>query len=95
MTRSSRAPAQTRLSWTLPDQLPTFEGGEDGEAETDPHWWQGPTNAILAVEAIRDQFSAVEPGGTNTYDANADAYIARLTAKVGGSTTHCWTRRPF
>ena len=34
---------------------------EDGEL--DPHWWQDPRNAMLAVEAIRDRLAGLDPGG--------------------------------
>ena len=49
------------------------EGGED-----DPHWWQDPENAIIAVERIRDQLDEIDPDGAETYDANAAAYVAKL-----------------
>ena len=51
-----------------------------GEGGTDPHWWQDPRNAILAVQRIRDVLSTADPGGRAAYAANADAEIARLRA---------------
>ena len=54
------------------------EGEHAEEEETDPHWWEDPRNAILAVEAIRDRLIEVDPDGRRDYEANADDYIARL-----------------
>lgn len=65
---------------TLIDHVDTREGEGDSEEGVDPHWWQDPTNAILAVEAIRDELIEADPDGAETYEANADAYIDRLTA---------------
>jgi ABC-type Zn uptake system ZnuABC Zn-binding protein ZnuA len=44
----------------------------------DPHWWQDPTYAQRAVQAIRDALTKVDPRGRATYAANARAYLARL-----------------
>jgi ABC-type Zn uptake system ZnuABC Zn-binding protein ZnuA len=62
---------------SLIDATATLDG-PDGD--TDPHWWQDPRNAIAAVEAIRDELAKVDPGGTATYDRNAEDYIAKLRA---------------
>ena len=59
------------------------EHGEEGSAEgagLDPHWWQDPTNAMAAVEEIRDALVAADPEGRETYAANADAHVAELRA---------------
>ena len=48
------------------------------DADADPHWWQDPRNAIAAVEAIRDELTATDPDGSETYDANARHYISIL-----------------
>jgi ABC-type Zn uptake system ZnuABC Zn-binding protein ZnuA len=76
---------------TLIDSVQTIEGAahehegehaeeeeEHAEEETDPHWWEDPRNAILAVEEIRDQLIEVDPDGRRDYEANADDYIAQL-----------------
>ena len=42
------------------DRVPAPSGDE-----LDPHWWQDPRLAIAAVEAIRDELIAVDPGGTS------------------------------
>jgi ABC-type Zn uptake system ZnuABC Zn-binding protein ZnuA len=49
-----------------------------GEGEVDPHWWQNPRNAEIAVRRIRDALTAADPGGRASYAAGADAYLARL-----------------
>jgi ABC-type Zn uptake system ZnuABC Zn-binding protein ZnuA len=46
----------------------------------DPHWWQDPRNAVLAVGAIRDALTAADPGGRATYARNARSYVRRLQA---------------
>ncbi len=48
--------------------------------EVDPHWWQNPLNAIVAVQTIRDALIAVDPGGRGAYTSNAGAYLAQLRA---------------
>ena len=44
----------------------------------DPHWWQDPRNAELAVGAIREALSRADPSGARTYRRRAAAYTARL-----------------
>lgn len=44
----------------------------------DPHFWLDPINVIKYVENIRDGLSQSDPGGTQTYTANAKAYIEDL-----------------
>lgn len=60
----------------LIDQVETLAG--EASEETDPHWWQDPRNAIAAVEAIRDELIAVDPGGSDEYERNAAAYVREL-----------------
>jgi zinc/manganese transport system substrate-binding protein len=50
--------------------------GEGGE--TDPHWWQDPRNAVLAVEEIRRALTGVDPDGAGAYARNAARYVADL-----------------
>jgi ABC-type Zn uptake system ZnuABC Zn-binding protein ZnuA len=52
----------------------TREGG------VDPHWWQDPRNAAIAVRRVRDAFIAADAGGRATYAANAARYLAELRA---------------
>lgn len=44
----------------------------------DPHMWLDPNLVITYVENIRDGLIQVDPDGTETYKANAIAYIAQL-----------------
>lgn len=69
----------------------TIEGGHEhapgdsghpdaGTEDLDPHWWQDPRNAALAVEVIRDELTGVDPGGEAEYERNAAAYADALRA---------------
>src|SRR5919108_972055 len=60
---------------TLIDSVRTIKGSENGAEETDPHWWQDPRNAILAVRAIERALVDVDPEGRATFERNADAYV--------------------
>ena len=55
---------------------------EDEENESqmvgDPHMWLDPNLVITYVENIRDGLIQIDPDGTETYNANAEAYIAQL-----------------
>jgi ABC-type Zn uptake system ZnuABC Zn-binding protein ZnuA len=53
--------------------------GEE-EHEIDPHWWQDPHNAEIAVAEIEQALSAADADGAAAYARNADAYTARLKA---------------
>lgn len=46
----------------------------------DPHLWLSPKRAVIMVQAIADQLSAVDAANKDTYQANAADYIAQLTA---------------
>jgi zinc/manganese transport system substrate-binding protein len=74
---------------TLIDAVHTRrEGGE-----VDPHWWQDPRNTEIAVRLIRDALAKADPGGTATYDANAEAYLGKLTSLDAAIAT-CMDRIP-
>ena len=73
----------------LLDRVDTVEA--DGEA--DPHWWQDPRNAIAAVEAIRDELVAVDPGGRAEYERNAADYVREL-ARLDRSIAVCFAEVP-
>jgi zinc/manganese transport system substrate-binding protein len=60
----------------LIDSVRTIEG----EGETDPHWWQDPRNAVLAVMAVRDALVEADPDGRPAYERNAAAYARKLRA---------------
>lgn len=72
---------------TILDSVETIERGheedehaEDEHAEEgiDPHWWQDPANAVIAVEQIRGGLAAADPDGAGEYEENASAYIERI-----------------
>jgi zinc/manganese transport system substrate-binding protein len=54
------------------------EGEEHEDEDVDPHWWQDPRNAIAAVREIQRALAEADPGGAETYQRNADRYIARV-----------------
>jgi zinc/manganese transport system substrate-binding protein len=62
---------------SLIDHVHTIQGEDEGE-ESDPHWWQDPRNAILAVAAVRDALIEADPEGHDIYRRNAAAYTRRL-----------------
>jgi manganese/iron transport system substrate-binding protein len=50
----------------------------DGETVPDPHVWGDVQNVVTMVEAIRDELTALSPEDSAVFQANADAYIAKL-----------------
>jgi zinc transport system substrate-binding protein len=44
----------------------------------DPHIWLSPRNAVIQVLNIRDALISADPGNSDVYTANAEAYIIRL-----------------
>jgi zinc/manganese transport system substrate-binding protein len=54
------------------------EAGHHHHGEYNPHIWLDPKRAIEQVENIRDGLIAADPGGKETYTANAAAYIEQL-----------------
>ncbi len=57
----------------------TLQGAElNGAQEGDPHFWLDPNNVIKYAENIRDGLTKADPKGAATYQANAEAYIAKL-----------------
>jgi zinc/manganese transport system substrate-binding protein len=69
------------------------EGEDPHDEDIDPHWWQDPRNAILAVEAIRDALGDADPDGRRAYERNARAYIAELRA-LDDEIERCMQRVP-
>ncbi|MBA3263041.1 MAG: zinc ABC transporter substrate-binding protein [Thermoleophilaceae bacterium] len=70
---------------TLIDSVTTVEGEDEHGEETDPHWWQDPRNAILAVAAIRGALVRADPDGRAGYERRAAGYsgkLRRLDAEV-------------
>jgi zinc/manganese transport system substrate-binding protein len=64
-----------------------------GGHEVDPHWWQDPRNAVLAVAAIRDALIRADPPGRKTYRRNAAHYAARL-GRLDRGIASCMARVP-
>jgi zinc/manganese transport system substrate-binding protein len=71
---------------TILDDLP-------GRRGDDPHWWQDPRNAAIAVQRIRDALIAADPVGKATYTANAGSYLAKLHA-LDTAIAACMARVP-
>jgi zinc/manganese transport system substrate-binding protein len=61
------------------------------EDETDPHWWQDPRNAVIAVEEIRDRLIEADPDGRRTYERNARAYADEIES-LDRQIASCWAR---
>jgi zinc/manganese transport system substrate-binding protein len=54
--------------------------GKKGEAVPDPHAWQSLANGAVYVRNIAAGLSAIDPTGAAAYQANADRYLAEITA---------------
>ncbi len=52
------------------------------EGKPNPHAWMSPTDALVYVETIRAAFAAADPANAETFNANAAAYAAEITATV-------------
>jgi zinc/manganese transport system substrate-binding protein len=61
------------------DDHASDDGHAHDHGEFDPHVWQSAANAIVMVEAIRDALIELDPDHADTYEANAEAYIAELS----------------
>jgi zinc/manganese transport system substrate-binding protein len=73
----------------LIDSVRTIEA----DGETDPHWWQNPRNAVLAVAAIRDALSETDPDGRQVYERNAAAY-SRVLRRLDEEIAACIGKVP-
>ena len=65
----------------------------DDGGDVDPHWWQDPRNAELAVRAIRDALAKADPRGAAAYRLGAARYLARLQ-RLDRQTAACIDRIP-
>jgi len=63
------------------------------DGETDPHWWQDPRNAILAVAAIRDELDRIDPADARAFDADTRTYAAELD-RLDSRIAACMRRVP-
>ena len=52
----------------------------DDHGANDPHIWTNPANAILMVKNIAAGFAAADPAQSTAFEANAAAYVEKLTA---------------
>jgi zinc/manganese transport system substrate-binding protein len=59
----------------------------------DPHWWQDPRNAVLAVAAIERALADADPARADVYRANASRYEARLK-RLDRAVARCIERVP-
>ncbi|MEP9376890.1 metal ABC transporter substrate-binding protein [Aquabacter sp. CN5-332] len=62
------------------DEDKPAKGHAHAHGAIDPHAWQSIANAKVYVGNIRDALIAADPAGKAEYTANADAYLAKLTA---------------
>ena len=51
---------------------------DEDHGKSDPHAWQSVANARIYVANIRDGLTVADPAGKAVYDANAQAYLAKL-----------------
>lgn len=56
------------------------EADDDHAEEKNPHIWMAPANAEQMVRNIADGLAKADPDSAQTYEDNAVAYIAKLTA---------------
>jgi ABC-type Zn uptake system ZnuABC Zn-binding protein ZnuA len=77
---------------TLSDKIKTIAASEEGE-EFDPHWWQDPRNAVIAAGEIRAALDKADASHASLYDANAEAYTAKLT-KLDAAVATCIDKVP-
>jgi ABC-type Zn uptake system ZnuABC Zn-binding protein ZnuA len=91
---------------TLIDSVRTLEGGheheeeeeehageEEEEHEIDPHWWQDPRNAAVAVGEIERSLAIVDAAGAQGYKDRAAAYQAEIE-RLDAAVRECWARVP-
>jgi zinc/manganese transport system substrate-binding protein len=57
------------------------EDGGESEVITDPHAWQSLANGKIYVANIRDGLIKADPAGKDTYEANAERYLAEIDAE--------------
>lgn len=62
------------------EPLPIRSGSYQGKPN--PHAWMSPSNAVIYVENIRKALVKIDPANTDTYNANAAAYVDKLKAAL-------------
>jgi ABC-type Zn uptake system ZnuABC Zn-binding protein ZnuA len=86
---------------TLIDSVRSLEGGheeahadeEEHTEEVDPHWWQDPRNAAIAVGEIERALAIVDPEDAQGYRDRAAGYRERI-AQLDRAVRECWARVP-
>jgi ABC-type Zn uptake system ZnuABC Zn-binding protein ZnuA len=87
---------------TLIDAVKPIEGGhaheeeaghEEEADEVDPHWWQDPRNAVIAVGEIERALTAADPEGAAAYKDQAARYRARIQT-LDREVAACWKQVP-
>lgn len=64
------------LASIVAEQYPERMFSDDSR---DPHIWLSPKRAIVMVNAIADELSALDPDNASVYAENAAAYVGQLT----------------
>jgi zinc/manganese transport system substrate-binding protein len=72
----SKAPVATVTKGVPPRRMP--DEAHPGRTVIDPHAWQSIGDAKIYVANIRDALVAADPTGKAVYEANAQAYLAKL-----------------
>jgi ABC-type Zn uptake system ZnuABC Zn-binding protein ZnuA len=92
---------------TLIDSVRTLAGGDEehadeehadeeeehAEEEFDPHWWQDPRNAVIAVGEIERALAIVDPADAQSYRDRAARYRAEIE-RLDRAVDECWARVP-
>jgi ABC-type Zn uptake system ZnuABC Zn-binding protein ZnuA len=89
---------------TLTDSVRTIVGGhghaedehadeDEEEEEVDPHWWQDPRNAVIAVGVIEQALAAADPAQAQAFAGRADAYRSEIEA-LDRAVEQCWDEVP-
>jgi ABC-type Zn uptake system ZnuABC Zn-binding protein ZnuA/ABC-type Mn2+/Zn2+ transport system permease subunit len=80
------------LGATVPINLPGESGGPES-SQYNPHWWHDPRNAAEAVDRIGVELSRVDQKDKATFEANANAYLDKLT-RLDHGIQACMKRVP-
>lgn len=63
-----------------PESDGDHEGEENGDHAVDPHIWLDPVRMKAVTDQVSTALSDIDPAGASTYEANAQAYKAKLDA---------------
>ncbi len=75
---SSRIPAERRL------EVPTRVDASMGDVHKygNPHYWLDPENGHFIAQAIAEGFERADPGNAKVYEANLEAFRAKLDGRI-------------